>query len=110
MGAYGGFDTMQVAISDFDKDIFPKTIGLLQNYPNPFNASTIILYSLPEQSEVQIDIYDILGRKVETLLNCVQLPGEHSLQWQAGGYSSGVYYYKLTTGELTNTRKLLLIK
>jgi len=88
----------------------PEKFILSQNYPNPFNASTKIEYALSKGSEVEISIYDIAGRKLETLVNTVQSPGEHSVTWNADGYSSGTYFYSIKAGEQSETRKMTLVK
>jgi flagellar hook assembly protein FlgD len=80
------------------------------NYPNPFNAQTTFQYRLPQPSEVLIEIYDLLGRKVETLLNGSQPAGNHSISWNSGVNSSGVYFYKIEAGEFVETKKISLIK
>ena len=90
--------------------LLPAAFSLSPNYPNPFNASTTIRLSLPETAPVTLDIYDLLGRRVETLYNGPQPPGEHSLIWHADGFSSGVYFYKLTAGEFEQTEKMVLLK
>ena len=110
-GRYGGdrgaiayvtaIDNVPTLASDFE---------LCPNYPNPFNASTTISYSLPRQLQVTLDIYDILGRKVQTLYNGRQEAGEHSLIWQANDFSSGTYFYKLTTDHFEGTQKMILLK
>jgi len=105
MGAYW-FD--QVGIDDFDRT--PRFFALLQNYPNPFNVSTVIRFDIPQTSQVIIHIYDLLGRKVETLIDGNQPAGSHSLIWDAEEFSSGVYFYKLKGGNYTETRKMVLIK
>jgi len=109
MGAYGGGDSTQVGIDD-RKPQLPRQFALSQNYPNPFNASTAIGYTLPYTSDVTLDIYDILGRKVETLHKGNQPAGSHSVIWNADGYSSGVYFYKLQAGDYTETKKMVLLK
>jgi len=91
-------------------DILPERFFLLNNYPNPFNSSTTISYDLPQPGKVTIDIYDILGRKVQTLVNGHQQAGSHSLIWNADGFSSGVYFYKLQAGEYCEAKKMLLLK
>jgi hypothetical protein len=82
----------------------------LSAYPNPFNASTSISYTLAEQSEVVLDVYDILGRRVSSLYDGVQGAGSHSLIWDADGFSSGVYFYRLTAGEFEESQKMMLVK
>jgi len=108
MGAYsGGEDAV-----DIDEPIvsIPQKTSLFQNYPNPFNASTMIKYELPQQSQVIIEIYDILGRKVITLMDKQQAAGYHQAIWHADDFSSGMYFYKLTAGEYEFFKKMILIK
>ena len=88
----------------------PTRFSLMQNYPNPFNTSTVIRYKLPKPTNITLDIYDILGRKVETLKDEYQPAGYHQAIWQADGFSSGVYFYKLTAGEYVKSKKMVLLK
>ncbi len=88
----------------------PTTFSLEQNYPNPFNPRTTISYSLPEASQVTLDIYNILGQKVATLVDEYQEAGEHQVNWNSTGQSSGIYFYRLKAGEATEARKMLLLK
>ena len=88
----------------------PGQYALSQNYPNPFNASTLISYELPRQSQVTIEIYDILGRRVTTLINKKQPAGIYQAIWRADNVSSGIYYYKLQAGNYTKTKKMVLLK
>ena len=87
---------------------------LYQNYPNPFNPSTIIRYSLPEYSYVELTIYDILGNKVTTLVNKGQNAGNYEAEFNPsllnGGLSTGVYFYTLKTGKASITKKLIYLK
>ena len=99
------------SINNIDiEDIIPKSINLSQNYPNPFNTSTAISYTLPCQSDVTIDIYDILGRKVETLVSRHQPAGYHRVIWDAEGLSSGMYFYKIQAGDYLGTKKMVLLR
>jgi len=109
MGAYGGGDSTFVGIEDIPEPI-PNNFILLQNYPNPFNASTTIQYSLSEPSNIIITIYDIAGRKVETIIDGFITAGEHSVIWDADNYSSGIYFAHLKTERETSTRKIVLLK
>jgi len=93
-----------------DNDILPNNILILANYPNPFNSSTLISYNLTHSTEVTIDIYDMLGRRIETLLKSFKPAGSHSIIWSAEGFSSGIYFYKLTANESENIGKMILIK
>jgi hypothetical protein len=88
----------------------PESFSISQNYPNPFNASTTIGYSLTEPSDVTIDIYDILGRKVETLVQREQSAGSHQVVWNAKDQPSGMYFYRIEAGDYTEARKMLLLK
>ena len=93
-----------------DDENLPTEFSLAQNYPNPFNASTIVSYKLPIQSNARLEIYDQLGRKMATLINGIQEKGAHSVMWSPEGFSSGIYFYKLTAGEYSETRKCTLLK
>ena len=88
----------------------PTSYALLNAYPNPFNPTTTINFSVPVESDVAIDIYNIQGAKVSSLANHTYDTGYHSITWNASGYSSGVYFIKMTSGSFTNTQKLMLIK
>jgi hypothetical protein len=95
---------------DKDKSL-PATFTLLQNYPNPFNSSTVISFSLPSKSLVQLKVFDVMGREVATLVNEQMAAGNHYHQWNVSNISSGVYFYRLTTNTgYTQTKKLLLLK
>jgi len=88
----------------------PTEFGLGQNYPNPFNPETTISYELPRESDVTLTIYDITGRLLETLVDQKQNSGHYSVHWDASSKSSGVYFYKISTGEFQQVKKCLLIK
>jgi len=88
----------------------PSEFALLGNYPNPFNASTVIEYQLPAACEVKIEVYNLLGEKVATLVDGEQEAGYRSVTWDASEVSSGLYFYKLTAGDYTNTRRMMLVK
>ncbi len=88
----------------------PKSFYVSQNYPNPFNPSTTIKFGLSKQSSVNITIYDIAGRKVEELLRNEMNAGTYEVKWNASNYSSGVYFYSITTADFRETKKMLLVK
>jgi lysophospholipase L1-like esterase len=91
----------------------PASYVLFQNYPNPFNPSTTIEYQIPSggtHNFVSLQVFDILGREVATLVNGTKPPGNHSVQWNAEKISSGVYFYCFHIGSFTETKKLLLLK
>lgn len=79
-------------------------------FPNPFNPSTSIRFSLPRAGEVSLSIYDLLGEKVTVLVSGYQNAGTHTVQWNATGRPSGVYFYRLNTGEFVETKKLILVR
>ncbi len=83
----------------------PSDFKLSQNYPNPFNPSTLINYSVPEISDVRIVVFNALGQQVSELVNTVHQPGNYSVQFEAGGLSSGIYIYRLITNNQTITKK-----
>jgi hypothetical protein len=88
----------------------PRLFSLAQNYPNPFNPTTVVRYQLPVVSNVNLVVYDVLGREVAMLVNRVEDPGYKSVEWNASGVASGVYFYRLQAGNFVQTRKLLLLR
>lgn len=101
-------------LNEIEKGI-PNTFALAQNYPNPFNSSTSIRYQLPVKSDVQILIFDLMGRQVKTLYKGVQNAGYHSLEWN--GLSddnrllpSGVYFYRMVSSDFQATEKMIYLK
>jgi len=88
----------------------PSTYSLNQNYPNPFNPTTSISFALPRAEDVKLVVYDILGREVATLVNEFKQAGIYEVPFNASSFSSGVYFYRLETGNFTQTKKMLLVK
>jgi hypothetical protein len=88
----------------------PISFDLLQNYPNPFNSTTNIKYSISQSSRVVIKVFDILGKEVANLLDRYQQAGSYDVLFQADNLSSGIYFYTLTSGNFTETKKLILLK
>jgi len=120
---YGGFKIVvqsikfqdYVDVESTDDFVLPNTAKLLQNYPNPFNPETTIEYSIPSRSHVSITIYNILGKKVKTILDEEKPAGEHSVKWDGVDDSnqpvaSGIYFYRLKSGEKNLTSKMVLLK
>ena len=93
-----------------DESRLPRRVFLNTNYPNPFNSSTTIEYGLPEAGRVRIDIYDLLGRKVETLVDEDMQAGQYQAVWDASGYSSGVYFYRIESGDFVDTKRMVYLK
>ena len=112
------YDTVVVVVAGVDGLLYlpvkltvggPQLVGT-RNYPNPFNPTTEIHFSLPSAANVRLDIYNIVGQKVATLADGAFGAGDHNVTWDASGYASGVYFYRLTTDDFAVTRKMLLLK
>jgi len=88
----------------------PSSYTLEQNYPNPFNPATTIAYSIPQESQVSLKIYDVMGREVVELVSGKQLAGAYSVEFDAASLASGTYFYKLTAGEFISVKKMVLLK
>ncbi|MCH7763494.1 MAG: T9SS type A sorting domain-containing protein, partial [Candidatus Marinimicrobia bacterium] len=106
-------DASQVSVTD--EINLPAEFALHANYPNPFNPITTLRYDLPENSFVNIIIYDLLGRQVKTLVNQTQEAGYRSVKWNATNdsgkpVSAGVYLYQIQAGKYLQTRKMILLK
>jgi hypothetical protein len=111
---------IEVDLANTTSDIFtytspnpakvPNRFQLYQNYPNPFNNSTTIRYWLPEQNQTTLQIYDILGQKVATVVDRVQDQGEYYVQWQPGNIASGIYFYRLISGGYSKLFKMIYIR
>ncbi len=102
-------------ISETPGSVMPDRFQLSQNYPNPFNPETSISFSIPNQSTVKLEVFNVLGQRVRTLVDGQLAAGEHILQWNSRNsnglpVASGVYFYRLTAGGQTVTRKMLLLK
>ena len=93
----------------------PRTTELMRSYPNPFNASTVLPFRLATAGRVRIDIFNLLGQRVRRLLDERRTPGLHKVRWtgtddRGGPISSGLYFYRLTTGDVAETRRCMLIR
>ncbi len=93
-----------------DQDKIPGGFTLYQNYPNPFNPETTLKYTINKKGLVQLKIYDVLGREVITLVNEKQQPGIYTTIFNASGLPSGIYFYKLTAGNYSKVKKMVLMK
>ena len=89
--------------ADFD-------FSLAQNYPNPFNPATIISWEMPVSGFTTLKVYDVLGNEITTLVNEEKPAGRYEINFDANNLSSGVYYYRITTGNFTQTKKMILMR
>ena len=101
-----GMITNEIAVEEKN----PNQFKVNQNSPNPFNPSTTIAFTLPEKGNVNIDIYNVAGQKVKTLVNGYMSEGEHSVRWDASGCSAGVYFYKVKAGKYERSMKMTLVR
>jgi hypothetical protein len=98
-------------VSIIDNPLPPRSFYLEQNFPNPFNAGTTIQFANPEAGTVSLKVYDLLGQEVAILINNeTRLTGYYSLNWDGSGHPSGVYFYRLQTGKVTETRRAVLLR
>ena len=97
-------------LTGITKNELPLLFNLSQNYPNPFNPTTNISFVIPKMDKVTLIVYDELGRLVETLIDGELQAGKHSVDWNASLLPSGTYFYRLTTQDYTETKKMILIK
>ena len=95
-------------------DDLPEKLMLFQNFPNPFNPTTMIRYVVGKEEggsgKVRLTVFDLLGREVAVLVNGVQAPGEYTITFDAAGFSSGLYVYRLEVGGTVLTRKMTVLK
>jgi len=103
----GVTDSASVSVNE-SQNVF--NYSLAQNYPNPFNPSTKISFTMAKRGKVSLKIYDMLGRKVKTLLNRVMNSGNHEINFSAGNLPSGVYFYMLKTNDYSETKKMILLR
>ncbi len=95
---------------DEDSNLNPDIFTLQQNYPNPFNPSTTIKYHIPDNEFVTLKVYDVLGNEISTLVNETKSAGNYEVSFNAENLSSGVYFYKLTAGNLSEIKKMMLVR
>jgi hypothetical protein len=114
MGAYGGnngdWTTSNYTNDNIKGMIFPDNYRLLQNYPNPFNANTTIRFILPKAGDVELAIYDLLGRQIDVIIDEYMEAGIHNVDFNASYLSSGVYFYRLRAGDVVETKRMVLLK
>jgi len=98
------------AVEDAPVRQIPRRYWLAQNYPNPFNPSTMISFHLPVAGDVTLKVYDLLGKKIATLISAQLAAGDHVIEWHAGSLPSGLYFYKIETDRYAAVGKALLLK
>lgn len=99
-----------ITSADNNAEHLPLKYELMQNYPNPFNPVTRIEYSIPNTANVKLEIFNVLGERIEILFDGLQQPGKYTVDWNASKYSSGVYIFKMTSGFYINSKKMILVK
>jgi hypothetical protein len=99
-------------VANFDASFtqIPKEFSLEQNYPNPFNPVTSIQYNLPVSAQVELRVFDALGKEIVTLVDGYRQPGVHKEYFDASGMASGVYYYKIIAGSFSDAKKMVVVK
>ncbi len=102
--------TIPLNVSIDGPGLLPATYVLEQNYPNPFAATTTIQYAIPSESHVNLEVFDLLGRRIKTLVDERLSAGRHEARFEESSLSSGVYYYRLTAGDFTDTRSMILMR
>lgn len=102
--------TVAVSRSETSRELAPTGLELEGSYPNPFNLQTTIYYQLPAETSVKLEVYDLSGRRVATLIDERQEAGYQRVTWEAGGMPSGVYFYKLNAGVHQTSGKMILLK
>lgn len=98
-----------VGINDPTSEI-PSSYSLMQNYPNPFNPTTSITFAMPVAGNVELKVYDLLGKEVASLVSGNFIAGTHVVPFDASALASGVYIYKITAGSFIDSKKMVLIK
>jgi bilirubin oxidase len=109
-GMMGQFTVVGETVSVDGFDVNPNTFSLLSAYPNPFNPRTTIQFSVETERAVSLNIYDISGQWVESLVEKQMEPGIHKIQWNAQNLPSGVYIVSMQSGNQNKTKKLILLK
>jgi len=109
-GQFRVLDSVVVGIETLDHPALPTEFALYQNHPNPFNPATKIKYSVPQSTNIIIKVYDILGNKIETLVNEEKAAGSYEVTFDGSELTSGIYFYKLQAGSFVETKKMVLLR
>ncbi len=103
------FEGTVVSLAGHGADL-PRAYSLSQNYPNPFNPTTNLSFDLPVASKVNLTIFNVLGQEVTTLVDKKMEAGSHTVEWNAARFSSGVYFYRISADNFTETKKMMILK
>ncbi|RMF63322.1 MAG: T9SS C-terminal target domain-containing protein, partial [Bacteroidetes bacterium] len=103
-------EPLTLAVATEATDDLPTVFALAPAYPNPFNPATSLRYDLPRPEHVRLDVYDVIGRRVATLVDTEQKAGRYEVRFDARHLASGVYFYRLRAGDFVQTRKMVLLK
>jgi hypothetical protein len=107
---YGNLGEIIISVNETNVNDYPAKYFLAQNYPNPFNPTTTIRFEIPERSIVTIKVYDVLGSEIATLINEEKSVGKYDVEFDGSGLSSGIYFYQLTAGSFSETKKMILLR
>ena len=107
---YWGWITKKTSLDTEKEEIIPSVFKVQPAYPNPFNPTTKIDFAIPEDNKVLLEVYDINGRKISTLIDKNIQKGYHSIVWNGSDYSSGVYFIRMASGGYVSTNKVVLVK
>jgi len=97
-------------VVDFSKTQLPRQFHLYNNFPNPFNSNTLLRFDVPEKQRIRIEVYNVVGKKMKTLVEKLYDAGTYELKLSTKNWSSGVYYYRMTAGDYHATRRMLLVR
>jgi glucose/arabinose dehydrogenase len=106
----GGIYKFDTATQVDNDRLYPRDFSLYQNYPNPFNNETVISFSIPHSAHVTIEIYNLLGQKIENITDRYYEVGTHTVVWNAANAGSGIYYYRIQVGDYVRTRRMILLQ
>ena len=104
------YDRTKSSVINSNQELAERNFNLYQNYPNPFNPRTVIRYSLSENQNTSLKIYDVLGNEVVSLVNEKQNSGSYNIEFDGTNLPSGIYFYKITSGKYSAVKRMVLIK
>jgi len=105
-----GGDAVLADVNPIGGGNLPVKFDLAQNYPNPFNPVTKIIFDLPERTKATLDVFNVLGQKVATLVDAELAADRYEVEWDGTNVASGIYFYRLSTDQFLMTKKMMLLK